>query len=141
MTDHLAILKKKWLEKIISGEKTIESRWYKQKRTPYQKIAKGDMLYFKETGKPVTAKATAQEVLFFDMLTEEKIRNILENYGKEINITVDAVSRLLDKKYCTLVVLENVQKIQPFQINKKGYGIQAAWITVDNIGKIAKGNL
>ncbi|MBI1972386.1 ASCH domain-containing protein, partial [Candidatus Woesearchaeota archaeon] len=43
--DHLAILKKKWLEKILSGEKTIESRWYKQKITPYQKIAKGDTAY------------------------------------------------------------------------------------------------
>ncbi len=139
--DHLAILKKKWLEKILSGEKIIESRWYKQKRTPYQKIAKGDMIYFKETGKPVTAKAAVKEALFFDALTEEKLREILQKYGRQINMTLEAVPRLLDKKYCTLVVLENIQKIQPFQINKKGYGIQSAWITVDNIGKIAKGNL
>ncbi len=134
--DHLAILKKKWLEKILSGEKTIESRWYKQRRTPYQKIAKGDVIYFKEAGKPVTARATVQEALFFDMLTEEKIRNILTRYGKQINMNLGVIPKLLDKKYCTLVVLENVEKIQPFAINKKGYGVQAAWITVENIETI-----
>lgn len=139
--DHLAILKKKWLERILSGEKTIESRWYKQKRTPYHNIAKGDIIYLKETGKPVTAKATVQEVLFFDALTEEKLRDILQIYGKQINMALDAIPQLVDKKYCTLVVLQNVEKIQPFAINKQGYGTQAAWITVENIGKIAKRNL
>lgn len=134
--DHLAILKKKWLEKILSGEKTIESRWYKQRRTPYQKIAQGDSIYLKETGKPVTAKATVQEALFFDDLTEEKIKEILIKYGKKINMTLEAMPKLLGKNYCTLVVLQNVEKVQPFQINKQGYGTQAAWITVENIEKL-----
>ena len=141
MTDHLAILKKHWLEKILAGEKTIESRWYKQKRTPYQKISKGDSIYLKETGKPVTAQATVQEALFFDALTEEKIRDILQRYGKQIGMGLDAVSKLLDKNYCTLVVLKEVESIQPFQINKQGFGNMAAWITVENIEKIAKGNI
>ena len=139
--DHLAILKKKWLEKILSGEKTIESRWYKQKRTPYQKITKEDVIYFKESGKQVTVKATVQEALFFDALTEEKIRDILQRYGKQIGMGLDAVSKLLDKNYCTLVVLKEVESIQPFQINKQGFGNMAAWITVENIEKIAKGNI
>lgn len=134
--DHLAILKKKWLEKILSGEKAIESRWYKQKRTPYKNIVKGDIIYLKETGKPVTAKATAREVLFFDALTEEKLKEILQTYGKHINMTLDAIPKLLDKKYCTLVFLKDVESLQPFAINKKGYGTQAAWITVDTIEKL-----
>ena len=136
MVDHLAILKKHWLEKILAGEKTIESRWYKQKRTPYQKISKGDHVYLKETGKPVTAQATVQEALFFDTLTEEKIREILTKYGKKIGIGLDSVPRLLDRKYCILIMLKDIQQIQPFAINKQGYGVQAAWITVDNIQQI-----
>lgn len=137
--DHLAILKKKWLAKILSGEKTIESRWHKQKRKPYQKIVKGDIIYLKETGKPVTAKAQVKDALFFEKLTEEKCRDIITSYGKEINMDLDAIPTLRDKNYCTLVVLENVEKIQPFTINKQGYGVQAAWITVDAIEKL-KGN-
>ncbi len=136
--EHLAILKKKWLEKILTGEKTIESRWYKQRRTPYQKIAKGDVIYLKETGKPVTAKATVQEVLFFDQLTEEKLRDIIQNYGKQVGMTFDAIPQLVDKSYCTLVFLKNVQKIPPFAIDKKGYGAQAAWITIEDIKNLKK---
>ena len=136
--DHLAILKKKWLEKILSGEKTIESRWYKQKRTPYQKIGRGDVVYFKETGKPVTAKARVQEALFFDALTEEKIRDILQRYGKHILMTIDAIPKVRDKNYCTLVMLQGVEKVQPFTINKKGFGVMAAWITLPTLEKIKK---
>ncbi len=136
MMYHLAVLKKKWLEKILSGEKTIESRWYKQRRTPYQKIEKGDIIYLKESGKPVTAKALVQEALFFDTLTEDKLKYILKKYGKQICMTLEAIPKLLEKKYCTLVFLQNIEKIQPFKINKQGYGIQAAWITLENIEKL-----
>ena len=35
--EHLAIMKKEWklTEKIITGEKRIESRWYKDKYPPW----------------------------------------------------------------------------------------------------------
>lgn len=49
--EHLAIIKKDWLEKILSREKTIESRWYKHRKSPFMAINKGDTIYFKETGK------------------------------------------------------------------------------------------
>ena len=45
--DHVAIMKKSWglTEKIISGEKKIESRWYKFRHSPWGKIKKGDNLF------------------------------------------------------------------------------------------------
>jgi hypothetical protein len=84
--DHLAILdkKRKLLPKIISGEKTIESRWYKTRRTPYNKIEVGDIVYFKDSGEPVRVRATVGKVLFFSDLTESKIRDILKDYAKGI---------------------------------------------------------
>ena len=136
--DHLAILKKKWLEKILAGEKTIESRWYKQKRTPYKSIAQGDVVYLKETGKPVTAKADVKDVLFFDHLTEEKIRKIIQEYGSRIGMTEESIARLKGKNYCTLIFVEHPQELTPFHINKKGFGMMAAWITVDDIEKLRR---
>lgn len=43
--DHVAILRKDWklLPKILSGEKTIESRWYQTKRGSYNKIKEGTL--------------------------------------------------------------------------------------------------
>ncbi len=138
--DHLAILSKerKLLAKIISGEKTIESRWYKFKRTPYRNISAGDSIYFKETGCPVTAKAEVSKVLFFENLNKNKIKEILEHYEREICIPLSYTAKLIGKNYCTLVFLENVKQIKPFDIDKKGYGLMAAWITVGDIGVIKR---
>ncbi len=138
--DHLAILdkKRKLLQKIICGKKTIESRWYKFKKTPYQQIAAGDTIYFKDSGEPVSVKAKVSNALFFDQLDESKIRQIITQYGERIGISLSSTERLIGKNFCTLIFLENVELIPPFGINKKGYGMMAAWITVENIEKIKK---
>ena len=76
--DHIAILNKRWiLEKIISGEKEVESRWYTQRRTPYKNIHKDDNIYFKESGCPIIAKAQVEKTLFFEDLNKDKIKHIL----------------------------------------------------------------
>ena len=138
--DHLAILdkKRKLLQKIISGEKTIESRWYKFKKTPYQQITAGDTIYFKDSGEPVNIKAKVSNVLFFDHLDENKIKSIITQYGERIGISLSSVERLIEKNFCTLIFLEKVERIQPFNVNKQGYGMMAAWITLKNINKIKK---
>lgn len=134
---HLAILKKgKLLKKIISGEKTIESRWYKHRKTPYKNIKKGDIVYLKESGEPVTAKAKVKKALFFDALNEDKIRAIIKEYGTKICVDYSWINMLKGKNFCTLIFLDNVNKVKPFKINKKGYGLMAAWISVDDIKKI-----
>lgn len=136
--EHLAILNKKLnlLQKIISGEKTIESRWYLHKKAPYGCIKKGDIVYFKDSGEPVSAKAIVSSVLQFDDLNDAKILRILKEYGKQLGVDESYASNIKGKKYCVLMFLENVKEIEPFDIDKKGYGLMSAWISVDNIWKI-----
>ena len=138
--EHLAILakKRKLLSKIISGDKTIESRWYKFKKTPYQNISVNDIVYFKESGDPVSAKAKVSKVLFFDKLDEDKIKEILKEYGERICVPMSYSEELIGKNFCTLVFIDEVQSVEPFNINKEGYGLMAAWITLDNINSIRK---
>ena len=81
--DHLAIMKNNgFLEKIESGEKAIESRWYKSQKTPYDIIKMGDQIYFKRSGKDVTLTSKVSRVIQFDELNEKKIkeRNIKFKY-------------------------------------------------------------
>ena len=88
--EHLAILSKKgkFLNKILSGEKLIESRWYKFKRPPFGLISKGDIIYFKDSGKPVSAKAEVEKVITYKELNEEKIKQIIINGIKYISIFI-----------------------------------------------------
>ena len=135
--DHIAILAKqrKLLDKIISGEKTIESRWYKFKKTPYGIAKAGDTIYFKDSGEPVTVKAVIDRVLFFN-LNHSDVAEVIQNYGKQICLQETNPEKYKQYKYCSLIFLKNVKKIEPFQINKKGFGLMAAWISVENIARI-----
>ncbi len=138
--DHVAIMKKSlgFLEKIISGDKTIESRWYATRRTPWNKVKSGEIVFFQNNGGPVTLKTQVSKVLQFENLTPEKIKEILTKYGGQIGLedTEQFFQTVKDKKYCILIFLEDVQPVKPFFINKKGFGMMSAWISVENINSI-----
>jgi len=140
--DHLAIMKKSWglLPKVLTGEKTIESRWYKNRYSPWDKIKKGDIVYFKNSGEPVTVKAEVSNVLQFSNLNPNKVKEILNKYGIKDGLGIDDIDKYYemfkDKNYCLLVFLDNHEKIKRFNINKTGFGTMSAWITIDNINKI-----
>jgi ASC-1-like (ASCH) protein len=137
--DHIAILdkKRKLLDKIISKEKTIESRWYQTKRTPWNNIKEGDIIYFKDSGELISVKATVQKVLFFDDLNKDKVLSILQKYGKQIcSSTLEYHEYYVGKNYCILIFLENVEQLKPFDIDKTGFGNACAWITIKDINHI-----
>lgn len=140
--DHVAFMKKEWgfVEKVLSGTKTIESRWYLTKRAPFNKINTGDMVYFKNSGEPVTVKADVEKVLEFSDLNVGCVKTILSKYGKDIGIekkdTAKFLKKFRGKKYVTLIFLKNTRRIRPFVINKKSFGQMASWITVKDISTI-----
>jgi len=140
--EHLAILKKSWnfLPKILAGEKKIESRWYKSRHAPWDKVRANEAVYFKESGEPVTIVSEVDRVLQFSELGPQKVRELLEKYGAEIGIEKSRIPYFVetfkDKKYCMLIFLKNPQKIEPFEIDKTGFGIMSAWVCVEGIDKI-----
>jgi len=138
--EHLAILskKRKLLNKILTGEKRIESRWYKFRRPPFRCISKGDMIYFKESGEPVSARAKVKNVLTYENINTNTIIDIIKEYGNLIGIDLSFAKEVKDKRFCILIFLNDVQKIEPFEINKKGYGLMNAWISIDDINKLRK---
>ena len=122
---HIAIMNPKFglIENILSGEKTVESRWSKHKIAPYNKISPGDTVYFKNSGGPVIAKAIVAKVIQFDHLNLETFTKIVEKFGRAIclqNTSYD--SWYQSKNYVTLIFLKNPKKIAPFQIDKTGFG-------------------
>ncbi|TSC90430.1 MAG: hypothetical protein G01um10145_102 [Microgenomates group bacterium Gr01-1014_5] len=140
--DHIAIMRKSWglLPKILEGTKTVESRWYKNKYAPWGKIQKRDTIYFKNSGEGITIKATVDKVLSFENLTPEIVLEILEEFGSNDGIENSSIPYYFKlfrvKRYCLLIFLKDVQKIEPFQINKKGFGAKSAWLTIADIRQV-----
>lgn len=139
--DHLAIMnpKRKLIPKILSWEKTIESRRYMMKVAPRNNINIWDTVYFKDAGKEVTASATVAKVLQFDHYTDEQLHDILNTYAENIafHSALDQVYlRAKPKKYCILIFLKHPKRITPFVIDKTWYGNACARITLPDIDKI-----
>lgn len=137
--DHIAIMnpKRKLIDKILSGDKTIESRRYQTKRAPWNNLNPWDIVYFKDSGKAITAKATIAQVKQFDNLHIDTIREIVHTYGEWIFLQDHAIEqRAHTKKYCILVFLDSPELIEPFHINKTWFGMANAWLCVDDIKKI-----
>lgn len=140
--DHIAIMKKNWglIPKILNGQKTIESRWYQTKRLPWNNVKIGDTVFFKNSGEPVIVRANVSRIIQFQDLTPSKVKEILLEYGKSDGIDELEIptffERFKNKKYCILVFLKKPQKITPFEINKKGFGSQSAWLIVNDINRI-----
>jgi hypothetical protein len=142
--EHLAIMKKSWglTRKILTGQKKIESRWYKLKYPPWDKIKSDETVYFKNSGEPVAIRAKVDKIIQFSSLTPEKVKEILYKYGKDDGIGTDEIPKFFemfkDKKYCMLIFLKNPQEVEPFEIDKTGFGAMSSWLIVKDINEIKK---
>ena len=142
--EHLAIMKKSWgmTRKILTGQKKIESRWYRVRHSPWNKIKAGDVVYFKDSADPVSIKAEVEKIIQFSNLTPEKVKKNLVKYGHDDGIEKNEIPKFFEmfknKKYCILIFLRNPQNIEPFEINKTGFGAMSSWITIDDINRIKR---
>jgi hypothetical protein len=141
---HVAIMKKSWglIPKILDGRKKIESRWGINKCSPWGRVKASDAIYFKNSGEPVIAVANVSKILQFEDLSSKKVKEILEKYGGDDGISIsnleDTIKWAKKKRYCTLIYLENPKRVKSFNIDKAGYGVGAAWLSVSNINKIKR---
>ncbi|MBS1266047.1 MAG: hypothetical protein MAG795_00012 [Candidatus Woesearchaeota archaeon] len=138
---HIVAMHQSWglLPKILSGEKTVLTRWYKDnekeyKTKPWDNISKGETIYFHVSGLPVTAKAKVKKIIQLEDITPKSAKEIIEKYYKELGLkNPDEFHRDIDgKKYCILVFIEKPEKIKPFYVDKTGYGILADWMVLED---------
>ena len=140
--DHVAIMNKSWglLEKIRSGDKKIESRWSMNKCVPWGMIGVGDVIFFKNSGEPVSLRASVSKIKAYSNLTPKLVKQTLKKYGKLDGINTNDIDKFYgffkNKKYCQLIFLRNPKNIQSFEIDKRGFGVMAAWLSVENIATI-----
>ena len=75
---------KNYLDAILNGSKTVESRLTKGRTPPFGCIEPGDKLFFKQSGGPVRAVGIVAAVKSFDNLTPAKIAEIKSKYNRRM---------------------------------------------------------
>lgn len=140
--DHVAFMHKSWgfTGKIATGQKTIESRWYNVKYAPWERISPADTIYFKNSGEPITIQAEVEKVRYLSDLTPPKVQTILEHCANDMGIEEPDIQKFFElfkhKRYAILIYLNHARRIQPFEINKQGFGARSSWICIEHISKI-----
>lgn len=130
MTRHLAIFKGNGAELILSGKKTIESRFSKRKDPPFALLACGDLVYIKPSGKDIIGQFKVKKVIFYDGLTWDDILDIKERFGKEIALDESYWGSKNNAKYGSLIFIGESSRFitSPIKIPKKDL---RGWVVLD----------
>ena len=141
MNYHLAILAHGWLDLILDGKKTIESRFTKVRCAPFGKVHEGDVVYVKESGGLVKGMFTVAKVETFEVLTQaiilqifvtefpQVIIELLEKFDVGIPISYRPPYEWQVSNYATLIhILNPVRFETPFPVPKRD---SRAWVVLD----------
>lgn len=102
MKHHLAILSPGWIELILDGSKTIESRFTKVRCAPFGKVHTGDIVYLKESGGLVKGMFTVEKVETYENLTDAQICDLFyKEYREQIFSSRSALMRRPPEKWLT----------------------------------------
>lgn len=116
---HLAILREPYLQFILEGKKTIESRFAKRACAPYQRISDGDVVILKRAGGQVSGVCLVERVWFYRM-DDKSLSFIQSKFGSRI-CPVDG-QFWADRRQAavaTLMLVTNVTPIDSFTIPKR----------------------
>lgn len=136
MKYHLAILTPGWIDLILDGSKTIESRFTKVRCAPFGKVNEGDTVYLKESGGLVKGNLfTAAKVETFENLTDAQICDLFyKEYREQIFSSLSASmqrppEKWLTAQHATLIhVSDPIAFDNPFAYRQKG---RSAWLVLD----------
>ncbi len=131
-TYHLGVFIEPYLTYMLNGKKTIESRFSKNKIMPYNQIFKEDVVIVKKSSGNIVAYFTIKEVLFFN-LNETSIEEIKAKYNKQLCVDENFYFSKRNCNYATLIVIDQIKKINPFPIKKKG---MQTWVVLNKKEKI-----
>ena len=132
MQHHLAIFTQPWLDLILDGKKTIDSRLAKVRCIPHGKINAGDVVYMKESVGHVKGEFTVSKVETYEDLTPEMLQEIYSSYHREIFVDLglqEFRQKWLTSKYATLIHVTDVRTYKnPFPFPKKD---RRAWLLLE----------
>jgi hypothetical protein len=121
---HVAVLKKKYLDLILSGRKRMECRLTKIACPPYGAIASGERILLKESSGPVRGESLAGPVIFMGRLTPQDVDDLCQKYNEHILGDDEFWNAKRICRYVTLIPLQRVMTVTPYRLKTSG---MCAW--------------
>lgn len=124
---HLGVFVEPYLEAILDGRKTIESRFALHRCAPYRQVTSGDVILLKRSGGPVVGIAQALDPDFY-RLGPGDIEAIRLEHAEELYALDDEFwSARSSKRYATLIRLKDPLRIEDMRVDKRD---RRGWVTL-----------
>lgn len=127
--DHLAVVHRRYLDLILEGRKTVESRLTRVRCEPFGKIDIGDRVYFKEQSGPIRAVATVGALRSHEGLTPGAIRRLRVEHNDQILGGRDYWALKRDARYAVLIWLSDVAQTEDWTVRPRLNG--RGWLCLD----------
>jgi hypothetical protein len=108
---HVAVLRRRYLELILSGEKTVESRLSVNRVAPFGRVRAGDRLFLKQAAGAILATAVIHEARFYELDGPSGVLELRERFGDRIGGSDEYWSEKRRARYATLLWLDGVRRL------------------------------
>lgn len=125
---HLAVLVEPYLQYIIDGKKTIESRFSTRRCAPYGQVNEGDLLLLKRSGGPVVGLCEVSRVWYY-ALERTSWQDIRRDFAKALCAQDPAFwnDRASDS-FATLMQIRYVTPLSPLKCSKQD---RRGWVVLN----------
>ena len=103
--EHVAIVRSGVAARLLSGEKTIESRFTRTRRPPFDSVSVGDVIHFKVSGGDVIGTSRVRRLVRYADLTPTRLRSLERRYGRRLATTPAYWTQRRDCRFGVLIWL------------------------------------
>jgi len=138
--DHVVYLdaNAKELDLLLSNTKRMIIRGATGRKMPYGRVSQDDILYFINNNAEgiILAKAKVESVFNSYKMSESESAQLINKHQEKLQLTKKQYERWAGKRYLVLIEISEVEKVEPFRIDKSNYGNMDDWLPVEEIDKV-----
>ena len=116
---HLAIFVEPYLQFVLSGQKTVESRFSVHRCVPYDRVRSGDVILLKRTGGPILGVCQVANAWFYE-LDPKSWQDIRREFTQALCAQDPTFWKARERaSFATLIRLQHVFAITPIRCTKR----------------------
>lgn len=125
---HVAVTREPYLQLLLDGHKTIESRFSVNRVSPFEDVRAGDVLALKQQSGPVVGVCVIEHVAFYEL---ERVtwRLLRDQFARPLCAEDDDFWSTRERaRYATLMTVVHPHWIDPVRIEKRD---RRGWVRLD----------
>jgi hypothetical protein len=129
---HLAVFREPYLQLIVDGRKTVESRFSAVRCAPYLRVRPGDIVLLKRSGGPVSGICTVGAVWSYELDPESWVE--VKRFADALCATDPTFwSEREGAAYATLMQVRDVKELPSLAFNKRD---RRGWVVLQDRAEI-----